>query len=311
MKKKILVTGGCGFIGSHIVESLSRRNKVIVLDNMSSGKRELIEEYMNNLNISFYEADLVKNNISSHFKDISEVWHVAANPDVRLCNKHVNVCIEQNIIATQNVLKAMRENQINNLYFTSSSAVYGEPKKIPTAENYSPMKPISTYGMSKLKCEAIISAYCYSSELKAVIFRLANVIGARSSHGVIHDFIEKLKKDKNELEILGNGQQNKSYIHIDDCIEAMFFSIKNSSKPFDVFNIGSYDQIKVIKIAEIISKGLGLSPKIKFTGGKKGWKGDVPEMLLSVEKLKGFGWEPRYNSEEAVTKTVKECLNYA
>jgi len=311
MHKKILVTGGAGFIGSHLVERLLKENnKVIVLDNLSSGKKDTIQEHFNNPDFSFCRIDLVRDQITSYFEGVNEVWHMAANSDVRAGNKDTKIDIEQNTIATYNILEAMRKNDVRNLCFASTSTVYGDAKETPTPEDYSPLEPISLYGASKLTCEALISAYCHNFKMKAVVFRLANVIGSRSSHGVIHDFIEKLKKNEHELEMFGNGKQNKSYIHIEDCIEAMLFARNRSAKPFDVFNIGSDDQIRVVRIAEIISEEMGLNPRFKFTGGTRGWVGDVPEMILSIKKLKRIGWEPKHNSEEAVKKAVKRCLDY-
>ncbi|MEM5811471.1 MAG: NAD-dependent epimerase/dehydratase family protein [Candidatus Aenigmatarchaeota archaeon] len=306
---RILVTGGAGFIGSHLVDRLIKEgNEVIVIDNLSSGKKENIQAHFSNPNFKFYQLDLVKDEISYYFKNIDEVWHLAANSDVRSALKNTRIDIEQNILATYNVLEAMRKNNVRKIFFTSSSTVYGEAKVIPTPENHSTLIPISLYGASKLACEALISAYCHMFDMKAIIFRIANVIGPRMTHGVIYDFINKLRKNPNELEILGNGNQKKSYIYIDDCIDAMILIAKKCNSNFEIFNIGSEDWIEVRKIAEIICKNLGLNPNFKFTGGERGWPGDVSLMLLDISKAKSFGWHPKTEIIDAIEKTIQNSI---
>ncbi|AGK60598.1 Nucleoside-diphosphate-sugar epimerase [Archaeoglobus sulfaticallidus PM70-1] len=297
---KALVTGGAGFIGSHVVDRLVDMGyDVVVIDNLSSGKKE----YLND-SAEFIHADLSRE--VPEIK-VDEVWHIAANPDVRIGSESPAEIYDNNILATFNLLEMMRKVGNDRIIFTSTSTVYGEAEVIPTPEDY-PTVPISIYGASKLACEALITSYCHTFGMKSWIYRFANVIGRRSNHGVIYDFIMKLKKNRNELEILGNGEQNKSYIYIDDCISAMFWGLK-SDEAVNIFNIGSDDQIMVKKIAEIVSEEMGLSPRFVFTGGRRGWKGDVPIMLLSNEKLKKLGWMPKYSSEEAVRKAVRDLLD--
>ena len=300
----ILVTGGAGFIGSHLVDRLVEEGKeVVILDNLSSGVSFL------NPDAEFIKVDLADRlKLEDVFrkKDFSEVWHIAANPDVRIGSENPDEIYRNNILATYNLLEVMRKNNVDKIIFTSTSTVYGEAEVIPTPEDY-PTVPISIYGASKLACEALISSYCHTFDMKAWIYRFANVIGKRSNHGVIYDFIMKLRRNPEELEILGNGEQNKSYIYISDCIEAMFFGLKADDR-VNIFNIGSEDQIKVKRIAEIVCEEMGLSPKFRFTGGDRGWKGDVPVMLLSIEKLKAMGWKPRYSSEQAVRMAVRDLL---
>jgi len=302
----ILVTGGAGFIGSHVVDRLvDEGNDVVVVDNLSSGNPSYVNE-----NAIFYKIDLASDvaELNEIFKKhkIEEVWHIAANPDVRVGSENPDEIYRNNVLATYNLLEVMRKHGVKRLIFTSTSTVYGEAKVIPTPEDY-PTIPISIYGASKVACEAMITSYCHTFDMQAWIYRFANVIGKRSNHGVIYDFIMKLKKNPNELEILGNGEQNKSYIYISDCVDAMFFGLK-ADDWVNIFNIGSEDQIKVKRIAEIVSEEMGLNPEFKFTGGDRGWKGDVPVMLLSIEKLKSMGWRPRYNSEQAVRKAVRDLL---
>jgi len=302
----IVVTGGAGFIGSHVVDRLVKEGyDVIIIDNLSSGKKEYI-----NPNARFYKLDLSSDfdELLEIFKkyNIEEVWHIAANPDVRIGSENPDEIYRNNIVATYKLLEVMRKTGVNKIIFTSTSTVYGEAKIIPTPEDY-PTIPISIYGASKLACEALIASYCHTFDMRAWIYRFANVIGKRCTHGVIYDFIMKLKKNPNELVILGNGEQNKSYIYISDCIDAMFVGLR-ADRDVNIFNIGSEDQIKVKRIAEIVCEEMGLNPTFKFTGGKRGWKGDVPVMLLSIEKLKSMGWRPKYNSEQAVRKTVRDLL---
>ncbi|MDP8003480.1 MAG: NAD-dependent epimerase/dehydratase family protein, partial [Caldisphaera sp.] len=220
-----------------------------------------------------------------------------------------------NVFMTYNLLEAMRKKNVKKLCFASSSTVYGDAKVIPTPENYAPLEPISIYGGAKLASEAMISAYSHTFNMNSVSFRLANVIGKRSNHGVIHDFIEKLKKDSSKLEVLGDGTQSKSYIHVKDVIEGIVYLFNKNLEEkitYDSYNLGSEDRISVMDIAKIIVEEMGLSPKIYTTGGVdggRGWKGDVKYMMLSIDKAKSKGWRPRMNSYDAVKLAVKEALN--
>jgi UDP-glucose 4-epimerase len=307
---RILVTGGAGFIGSHLVDKLIELgNEVIVLDNLSSGKKEFIQKHFKNPNFKFYKVDLLTDKINDYFKNIDEVWHLAANPDVRAALKDTKIDINQNILLTHNVLEAMRENDVKKIFFTSSSTVYGEANKIPTPENYSPLMPISLYGSTKLACEALISSYCKTFDLNGIVFRLANIVGPKSTHGIIHDFINKLMRNPVELEILGDGNQRKSYLYIDDCIDAMITASENLKEEFDVYNVGSEDWITVKEIAKIVCEKLKLNPEFKFTGEERGWKGDVPKMLLDISKIKKIGWKPKYNSKDAIEITVENMVS--
>ncbi|MCD6473431.1 MAG: NAD-dependent epimerase/dehydratase family protein [Thermoplasmata archaeon] len=303
---KALVTGGAGFIGSHLIDALLKKGyNVACIDNFSSGKMEFIEHNLDK--IELIKGDLLnREDIKKALKNVDIVFHLAANPDVRLGVENTKVHFEQNILATYNLLEEMRLAGVKKIVFTSSSTVYGEAEKIPTPEHYGPLIPISLYGASKLAAEALITAYCHTFDMEAKIYRFANVVGPRSTHGVIYDFIHKLLRDKTKLEILGDGSQKKSYLYIDDCIDAMFFGLQ-SSKQVDIFNIGSEDWVNVKRIAEIVSQEMNLQPEFIFTGGidGRGWKGDVKIMKLDITKLKNMGWNPRYNSEEAVRMTAK------
>ncbi len=309
---KIMVTGGAGFIGSHIVDRLLEEgNEVLVYDNLSSGKLDFISHHINKKNFRFVKADLLNFDIlNREMQGIDLVYHVAANPDVRVGASDTNIHIEQNVMATYNVLEAMRINDIRDIVFTSTSTVYGEADKIPTPENYGPLIPISLYGASKLAAEAFITSYAHTFDMKAVIYRFANIVGPRSTHGVIYDFVMKLKNNPHELNILGDGMQTKSYLYIDDCVDVMLFGYKNRRANVEIFNIGSDDWINVKKIADIIVKEMELKGvKYKFTGGSRGWKGDVPKMLLSIDKIKSYGWHGKHNSEESVRLTARNLIN--
>ncbi|RNI15802.1 SDR family NAD(P)-dependent oxidoreductase [Methanohalophilus sp. RSK] len=313
--KKILVTGGAGFIGSHLVDSLMEQgNEVTVFDNLSSGNLEFIEKYMDKPNFSFIEADLLDpKEIERACGDIDLVYHVAANPDVRLGAENTKVHFDQNILTTYNLLEAMRKNNVENIVFTSTSTVYGEAKVIPTPEDYGPLVPISLYGASKLASEALITSYCHTFDMNCWLFRFANIIGSRSNHGIIFDFIRKLKDNPESLEILGDGKQSKSYLHVTQCVEAILFVVKNAkgvdSENVNIFNIGSEDTISATEIGEAVVEEMGLADvTFNYTGGPRGWKGDVPKMRLAVEKLKNLGWKPGIDSEESVSQTVRELL---
>lgn len=306
---KIVVTGGAGFIGSHLVDRLIEKNhEIVVLDNLSSGDEKFIAPHFGKERFQFHRIDLLSGNIASFFEGVEEVWHLAANPEVRLGAENTSVHLEQNLIVTYNVLEAIRLNEMRRIIFTSTSTVYGEADKLPTPEEY-PTIPISLYGASKLASEALIASYCHTFDMHAWIYRFANVVGRRSRHGVIYDFIHKLRTNPTELEILGDGNQTKSYIYVDDCIEAMLVGLKaNSENRVHIFNIGTNDTISVKRIAEIVCEAMHTTPRFKFTGGKRGWKGDVPKMLLDVSKLNELGWKQRYTSEEAVKKATRDLL---
>ena len=312
---KVLVTGGAGFIGSHLVDRLCEMDTdVVVFDNLSSGTLENISKWLNASNFKFVRGDLLSP--SEIFEAINEcrtVFHLAANPEVRIGSESPDVHYRQNVIATFNLLEAIRKvGSVKTLIFTSSSTVYGDATIIPTPEDYAPLMPISTYGASKLAAEALISAYANTYGFKAVIYRLANIVGSRSQHGVINDFIKKLLENPETLEILGDGAQTKSYMYIEDCINAILAGMHTNNQRVEIFNVGSEDQVTVKEIADIVCAKMGLkNVQYVFTGGVnggRGWKGDVKVMLLSIERLKKLGWKPKLNSRQAVEKAAEEML---
>ena len=314
---RVLVTGGAGFIGSHLVDKLMQQGyQVRVVDNLSVGRIENIKQWLNHPRLQLIKGDLRNPTVACKVvKGVDIVYHLAANPEVRIGSQKPQEIYENNLTATYNLLEAMRKHNVKYLVFTSSSTVYGDAAKIPTPEDYAPLEPISIYGASKLACEAIISGYAHTFKIRSLVLRYANIIGSRLRHGVIYDFIMKLKKDPTRLEILGDGTQRKSYLHVSDTIEAtmhLFNVFRGSGKIFDVYNVGNEDWITVKEIAEIVSEGLELKPEFHFTGGVeggRGWVGDVKYMLLDIAKAKNAGWRPKLSSKAAVQRTVNELVS--
>ena len=313
---KILVTGGAGFIGSHLVDHLlSKGYQVRAFDNLSAGKLTNLEQWSDEENFEFVKGDLLDpSSIRSALQGCTAIFHLAANPEVRSYKASPHDHFKHNIEGTFNLLEAIRENgNVQFLGFTSTSTVYGETSVIPTPETYAPLKPISNYGASKLAAEAMICSYSAMYNFRAGIFRLANIIGPRSDHGVIYDFINKLKANPAELEVLGDGSQSKSYLYIDDCVRGMLTSLESYDNQVDIFNIGSEDRTIVMKIAETVIDAMNLSNvAIRTTGGVdggRGWKGDVKIMQLDTSNLKKHGWEPKHNSAEAVKLTAKHLAS--
>ncbi|MCY0859183.1 MAG: NAD-dependent epimerase/dehydratase family protein [Sulfolobaceae archaeon] len=315
---QVLITGGAGFIGSHLVDLLMEKGyKVRVIDNLSYGRLENLKKWLDDRNLEFIKGDLRDiSKLSEAMKGVDIVYHLAANPEVRLGEQDPRNIFELNVLITYNVLEAMKANNVKYLAYASSSTVYGEAKVMPTPEDYSPLEPISVYGGAKLASEATISGFVHTFHLSATIFRLANIVGSRSRHGVIYDFIRKLRANSKKLEILGDGTQKKSYLHISDTVEAMYYLTEDTIRrgvEYEVYNIGSEDNITVIDIAKIVSEEMGLSPEIYTTGGVdggRGWRGDVKYMLLDIKKAKSKGWSPKINtSEGAVKRAVKELLD--
>lgn len=297
-----VVTGGCGFIGSHLVDALVERGeKVTVIDNLSTGSEGNIAGHLRDGGVILRKADLLHEGWQDLLAEGAMVYHLAADPDVRMSGIHPETVVRNNILATGQVLEAMRRHDAPGIVFTSTSTVYGEAAVIPTPEDYAPLEPISVYAASKLACEALISAYCHSYGMRGWVFRFANIIGERSNHGVIRDFAHKLRENPRALEILGDGKQIKSYLEVHECVRAMLYTVERAKGTYNVFNIGSEDWIDVTGIADIVVKALGLSRvAFRYTGGERGWVGDVPRMLLSIDRLKALGWKPVIGSRESV-----------
>jgi len=311
---KALVTGGAGFIGSHLVDYLINEGKTVrVIDNLSSGSMDHLERWSDDPRMELFKVDLLdKDSLDGVIKGCGEVYHLAANPEVNAKNASPEDHFRQNIEATFNLLEAMRRSgEQKFIAFTSSSTVYGEAETIPTREDYGPLVPISLYGASKLACEALLTAYASMYGFRAIIYRLANVVGPRSNHGVIYDFVHKLRVSPDELEVLGDGSQSKSYLYVDDCVNGIMKGIERGNR-VDIYNIGSWDRTNVLEIAETVKDEMGLGgAKIRLTGGVdggRGWKGDVKIMQLDMDELKSVGWTPKYGSAEAVRLTARSVI---
>ena len=308
---KILVTGGAGFIGSYIVDRLMRdNNEVTVFDNLSEGKKEFIEHHLDKDNFKFIEADLKDlDTVKAAMKGHEVVFHLGANTDIRLGIEETGLHLEEGITTTYNVLEAMRINKIKKIVFSSSATIYGETPVIPLPEDYGPLLPISLYGAGKLASEGLVSAFCHTFNMQAWIYRFANIVGKRMGHGVIFDFIDKVRRNPHELEILGNGKQRKPFVYVEDCIDAILFGFNHSNNGVNVFNIGCSTSTNVTRIAEMVVEEMGLKKvKFKYTGGERGWPGDVPQLRFNVEKLSRLGWEAKYTSDEAVRKAIRDLL---
>lgn len=296
---KTAITGGAGFIGSHLADSLIfRGHQVSILDNFISGKKENVPA-----GAEIIRADIASEISPSAFSGCGAVFHLAADPSVKDSALKAKEGFVANVAGTFNVLEACRKADVPKFVFTSSSVVYGEAKAQPTPEDY-PTIPISNYGASKLAGEAYCFSYAHTYGMKATVVRLANIFGERSTHGVMFDFYRKLKKNPKILEILGDGKQSKSYLHVSDCVSAILLAFGKQEKPADIFNIGSRKKKSVNEIASLVAREMGVSPKFEYTGGSRGWAGDVSEMLLDTRKMESLGWKPEIAFEEGVGKYV-------
>lgn len=304
---KVFVTGGAGFIGSHLIGRLLKSDKtakVVVYDNFTSGRRSYLQEAAKDRRLSIIEADLKDaGQVREAMEGCDTIFHLAANPDIAKAITQPDIDFWEGTYLTQNVLEAMRQTAATRLFYTSGSGVYGEDPAVDFAEDHGPCIPISTYGASKLASESLIAAYCHMFGLEARVFRFANVVGPRQTHGVGYDFVRRLKDDPTVLRILGDGTQKKSYIHVDDVLEAILLVAARANKPYEVFNVATDDYVTVRQIADLAVAIAGLRPdevKYDFTGGDRGWKGDVPIVRFDCSKIKTLGWRNRRSSAEAL-----------
>jgi UDP-glucose 4-epimerase len=306
-----VITGGAGFIGSHLADALVREAEVVLVDHMRSGTRENIAAALK-AGATLVRRDILRGDLAPVLRRAQTVYHLAANPEVRLGKEGTRAYIEQNILATHRVLEACRAAKVPQVVFASTSTVYGEASEVPTPEDYAPMEPISLYGASKLACEALLSAYAHSFGMNGVIFRMANVVGGRSGHGVVVDLVRKLLRNPRRLEILGSDPGTaKSYVHIDDVTAGFRTGLAAADGAVVVYNLGSEDAISVRTLADALCEELGLRDvDYAWTGGAGGvggWVGDVRIMQLSVDRLRGTGWGPRFSSEEAVRAAARDA----
>jgi len=309
--KKILVTGGAGFIGSHLCDALYKRNySIVVVDNLSLGTITNIEHLQTNNNFKFIKEDLLNleklNNIFKN-ENFDIVFHMAANSDIAKSYDNPSIDKDNTFMTTYNILLMMKKYSVKKIIFASTSAIYGDTTD-SLVENYGPLQPVSHYGAGKLASESFISSFVANYGIQAWIVRFPNVVGERTTHGVIYDFIQKLTKDNQELEVLGNGEQFKPYLYVKDLIEAIFFVWDTTEENLNIYNLGVDSRTKVKDIASMVIEEMELTATIKYKGGDRGWVGDVPEFNYDLSKINNLGWRAKNTSNEAVRKAIQYIL---
>ncbi len=305
------VTGGAGFIGQHLVgRLLSQGHTVSVYDNFVSGRRGDLEPFFTDSKFTLIEGDILDlPRLTEVMHEADVVWHLAANTDIPKGNTQTCLDLENCTIGTHRTLEAMRVTGVRQVIFASTAAVYGDLEALPTTEAAGPLLPISLYGAAKLACETLISAYAHLFGIRGRIFRFGNVIGARMGHGVIFDFIQKLRRNPEELEVLGDGEQEKPYLLVEDCLEGMDCAFRRSEAWCDVFNLGPDDGIKVKQIAQLVIDEMGLDHvRTRYTGGLRGWPGDAPRVKFGLSKIHALGWRASHTSHDAVRIATRRLL---
>ena len=313
MSMKALVIGGAGFIGSHLCDVLLKEgHRVICLDNFSLGTRENVRHLVGQEEFVLYEADAAqRNELREVFqKERPEyVFHLAANSDIQASAENPDVEYQNTYTTTFQILSCMREFEVKQMFFASTSAVYGDMRGLLLDENTPGLSPISYYGAAKLGSEALISAFSYMNEMNVLVFRFPNVIGPRLTHGVIFDFLKKLEGNPEKLEILGDGKQTKPYIYVTDLIAAIIRFMNVGAPGVTLYNVGAEGETSVTQIADIVCRELGLeNVRYAYTGGESGWRGDVPRFQYCLDKIHSAGWKAQYTSDQAVCKTVQESV---
>ncbi len=305
------VTGGAGFIGSNLVDRLLQAgHSVVVYDNFSTGQARFLQEAEKSPQFKLVRGDLLDTSTLTIAMQGSDfVFHLAANADVRFGTEHPRKDLEQNTTATFNVLEAMRANTIRRIAFSSTGSIYGEPTVFPTPENAPFPVQTSLYGASKLACEGLITAYCEGFGFQSYIFRFVSILGERYTHGHIFDFYRKLNDDPTKLQVLGNGQQTKSYLYIQDCIDAVLLAIEKAQDKVNIFNLGTNEYCKVTDSIGWITNRLNLQPELIFSGGERGWIGDSPFIFLDANHIRELGWQPKLTIQQAVVRTLEYLMN--
>ena len=310
----ILVAGGAGFIGSHLIDSLLKEgHSIVCADKLVMGDNN-IAHLKDNPDFKFYEMDLAQSgNTDKLFADnkIDAVFHLAANSDIQKGGKEPGIDFNDTFLTTRAILESMRKANVKKMFFASTSAVYGEMPDVKLTETTGGIMPVSYYGGAKLASEALISSYVSMCDMSVVIFRFPNVIGPRLTHGVVFDFVKRLKENPKELTILGNGKQCKPYIYVLDLVEAIIRLTREFKPGEQVYNLSVKGEgTTVTKIAETVVEELGLEDvKFSYTGGDRGWKGDVPRFSYDISKILATGWEPKFSSDESVRQTVIDVIN--
>lgn len=308
---RYFVTGGAGFIGSHLVDRLiALGHSVVAYDNLSNGTEKFVQHHLSNPSFTLIKADLLDFNVLKEaMKDCEIVFHLAANSDIPKGAKNTRMDLEQGTLATYNVLESMRQTGTKKILFSSSNVVYGEAKKMPTTEDYGPLIPISLYAAGKLAAEALITAFSHNFDFECWIYRFGNIVGPRATHGILYDFYNKLKLNICELEVLGDGNQSKPYLEVNDCIDALLFGVAHGKEQVNIFNLGTEGATSVNTIIKIVLEGLDLNDvRVCYTGGKRGWPGDIHTVRLDSSKIISLGWQPKYSSNEALRTAFKAML---
>ena len=312
---RILVTGAAGFIASNLIPRLlGEGHEVLGMDNFFLGKRAHLAGFLQDPTFRFLEQDLLDGEaVAAHCEAFQpeRVWHFAANSDISFGTKYTDFDLKGGTLVTYNVLEAMRRCGAKELLFASSGAIYGEPTVHPTPENYGPLFPISLYAASKLACEGLITAYAHNYGLRAWMFRFGNIVGPNPTHGVIHDFVLRLLEDPSRLAILGDGSQAKPYVHVEDCLDGMLFGQAHAGDRVNCFNLAVADQTSVAEIAQWTLEAMGLDPvtvRVEYSGGKRGWRGDVPFVNLDTSRMQALGWAPKLNSGQSVRRCIEEVV---
>jgi len=308
---RYFITGAAGFIGSNLVDHLLLNgHEVIGYDNFSTGQRQFLEASLSNKHFTLVEGDTLDvEGLTRSMKDVDVVFHLAANADVRFGTQHPRKDLEQNTIATSNVLEAMRNNGIKRIAFSSTGSVYGEPSVFPTPENAPFPIQTSLYGASKVACESLIEAYCEGYGFQGYIFRFVSILGERYTHGHIFDFFKSLRSDGLNLHVLGDGHQRKSYLYVKDCIDAMLTALENAHEKVNIFNLGTDEYCEVNESIQWICEYLKLKPQLIYSGGKRGWVGDNPFIFLACDHIRSLGWQPKYSIREGVIHTLEYLQN--
>jgi UDP-glucose 4-epimerase len=309
---KILVTGAAGFIASNLIPRLLQRgDEVAGADNFFLGKREYVVQHPR---FAFHELDLLElDRVVRLFEEFKpdRVWHLAANSDISFGTKYTDFDLKGGTLVTYNVLEAMRRTDVKEIVFSSSGAVYGEPTVMPTPEDYGPILPISLYAASKVACETLITAFAHNYDIHAWIYRFGNVVGPNPTHGVIHDFVLRLKDDPTKLVVLGDGTQAKPYVYVEDTLDGMEFGVANAREHVNVYNLAVTDQTTVREIAEWTIEAMKIdraSIDVQYGEGPRGWRGDVPQVQLDTRRMQALGWAPKHSSREAVRRTIAEVV---
>ncbi|MFB3813632.1 MAG: NAD-dependent epimerase/dehydratase family protein [Terriglobales bacterium] len=308
---RVLVTGGAGFIGSNLAERLlAEGHAVTVYDNLCAGSLENLRECQGKAGFRFVEADLLDlNTLEQVMHGQDAVFHMAANSNIPEGRRSSDTDLRLGTLATYNVLEAMRRAGVKQIVFASSSAIYGEATVVPTPESYGPLFPISLYGASKLACEGLITAFCSNYGMQAWICRFANICGRHGTHGILIDFIARLRDDPRELTVLGDGRQAKPYLHVSECVDGMLFIWRNAREQVNCFNLGCEGATSAGRIAELLLDAMGMpETKIAYGGGDRGWVGDVPQVRLDCTRLAQLGWTAKVTSEQAVKRAAEELV---